>query len=138
MLPARHVAGFVAFVLVAVLLATGLDAVVRPALGLPALYGTAATAAVGAPVVGAVWVLFGDVDTETYFERGREVVVADFAIAGLIGLVTSALVVTGLIALGLADAAAEPGEAFAESGPRVLSTGLGLGAGIYAFYRRTD
>jgi hypothetical protein len=138
MLPARHLAGFVAFVLAAVLLATGLDVVVRPALGLPPLYGTAITAGVGAPVVGAVWVLFGDVDTETYFERGRETVVADFALAALVGVLTSALVVTGLIVLGLADAAAEPGEAFVESGPRVVSTGLGLGAGIYAFYRRTD
>ncbi len=138
MLPARHLAGFVAFVLAAALLATVLDVVVRPGLGLPALYGTAITAGVGAPVVGAVWVLFGDVDTATYFERGRETVVADFARAGLVGLLTSALVVTGLIALGLADAAVEPGEAFAASGPRVFSTGTGLGAGIYAFYRRTD
>jgi hypothetical protein len=124
-----------ACVLTLALAALVLVADVLSAFGLPALYGVAATSAAGAVVIAAYLVLFdGRFDDAGYLDPGRVGVDAAL-VAGSALLVAAALVYT-MASVGVVDAGVVPGGAFVAAGPRLVATVGGIGAGLYALYRR--
>lgn len=108
---------------------------VLPALGIPDLYGVAVTSAAGAAVIASYWVLLGDgFDDVGYLVTSRVGSDAVAVIASAL-LVATALIVV-MDAAGVVDGSVRAGESFVAAGPRLVATAGGVGAGLYAFYRR--
>lgn len=108
---------------------------VLPALGIPDLYGVAVTSAAGAAVIASYWVLLGDeFDDVGYLVTSRVGSDAVAVIASAL-LVATALIVV-MDAAGVVDGSVRAGESFVAAGPRLVVTAGGVGAGLYAFYRR--
>lgn len=108
---------------------------VLPALGVPDLYGVAVTSAAGAVVIASFWVLLGDgFDDRGYLVTARVGVDALIVIAG--ALFVAAALVASMDATGVVDGSVRVGESFVAAGPRLVATAGGVGAGLYAFYRR--
>jgi hypothetical protein len=127
--------GFVAVVAVAAALAGVVAGRILPAFGIPDLYGTAVTSATGAVVIASFWVLLGDGFDDADYLAPDRIAVDIVAVAGAALLVAAALV-AAMDAAGIADGSVRAGEAFVAAGPRLVATGGGVGAGVYAFYRR--
>lgn len=131
----RRIAAFVCIVGLCAAVAGFVAGNVLPALGLPDLYGTAITGAVGAVAIASFWVLLGEgFDGRGYLEAGR--VACDVVLVIASALLVAAGLVAAMTAAGIADASARAGEAFVAAGPRLVATAGGVGAGLYAFYRR--
>lgn len=128
----------VAFVAVVVLAAALVDVVagrLLPVFGIPDLYGTAITSAAGAAVIASFWVLLGErFDDEGYLAADRLAI--DVTVVVGSALLAAGALVALMTASGIADASVRAGEAFVAAGPRLVATGVGVGAGVYAFYRR--
>lgn len=130
-----RLAAFVGVVALAVTLASVVAGRLFPALGVPDLYGTAVTSAVGAVIIASFWVLLGDgFDDAGYLVPGR--VVRDLVVVAGSALFVAATLVAVMDATGLVDGSVRAGEAFVAAGPRLVATAAGVGAGVYAFHRR--
>lgn len=108
---------------------------VLPALGIPDLYGVAVTSAAGAAVIASYWVLLGDgFDDVGYLVTAR---VGSDAVAVIASaLLVAAALIVAMDAAGVVDGSVRAGESFVAAGPRLVATAGGVGAGLYAFYRR--
>jgi hypothetical protein len=126
---------FVAVVAFAAALAGVVAGRVLPVLGVPDLYGTAVTSAVGAVTIGGFWVLLSDGFDDAGYLTPSRIAVDAVAVAGAALLVAAALV-AGMDAAGIVDGSVRAGEAFVAAGPRLVATAAGVVAGVYAFYRR--
>lgn len=108
---------------------------VLPALGVPDLYGVAVTSAAGAAVIASFWVLLGDgFDDRGYLVPAR--VGSDTAVVVASALFVAAALIVAMDAAGVVDGSVRAGESFVAAGPRLVATAGGVGAGLYAFYRR--
>lgn len=127
--------GFVGVVAICAVLASVVAGRLLPALGVPDLYGTAVTSAVGAVTIASFWVLLGDGFDDAGYPAPGRVALDAVTVAGS-ALLVAATFVAVTDAAGLVDGSVRAGEAFVAAGPRLVATTVGVGAGVYVFYRR--